>query len=370
MKKLSILCSILLVVALVAGPAAAQRWTIDVKQDGIDNGGSVNLFGQTGVLIDLGYDGYSCAPDDDLFGAKAYVTIDETLVDVTSCDLNTVCDPTFSRCEPVAGETNVWIAECADFNFISAVPSLITATMTVDCVGTGTTDMVMDVTGGTKTDGSLSDCNFANIIPDAATVTIEQLPPPCACEVTGPVAVGASAIEDTTEQYTASQVVGTDCAETPVYEYSDDCAAGDVDPVTGLLTVPPYTGDPEVCNICAVDTANTGVDPCCLEITISPGQTCDGEIYLGGAEGCDCLEQPPVDDPPYNRPGRRGLALTCGDIVDFCACDDCTENPPTLEWTVECSKPDVAVIVTTSDCTARLTVLDTLSIWQRWLSAP
>ena len=46
------------------------------------------------------------------------------------------------------------------------------------------------------------------------------------------------------------------------------------------------------------------------------------EIYLGGVEH-SCVDPPPLDDPPYNRPGRRGLALTCGEIVDFYTCTDC-----------------------------------------------
>src|SRR4030042_2049053 len=92
-----------------------------------------------------------------------------------------------------------------------------------------------------------------------------------------------------------------------------------------------------------------------------PGCPCDGEIYLGGDPGfCaeNCQDPIPVDDPPYNRPGRRGLALTCGDIVDFCACNNCLE-PTDLEWTVVCTKPDVAAILKNSACTAQLTVDET-----------
>ncbi len=66
-----------------------------------------------------------------------------------------------------------------------------------------------------------------------------------------------------------------------------------------------------------------------------------------------------MDDPPYNRPGRRGLALTCGDIVDLCACFDC-EGTVDTSWSIECSKPDLAAIAETAECAARVIVSDAL----------
>jgi hypothetical protein len=37
----------------------------------------------------------------------------------------------------------------------------------------------------------------------------------------------------------------------------------------------------------------------------------------------------------YGRPGRRGIPLTCNDIVDFTLCTDCSAfNPSCLAWTI------------------------------------
>jgi hypothetical protein len=79
---------------------------------------------------------------------------------------------------------------------------------------------------------------------------------------------------------------------------------------------------------------------------------CTGEIYRGGT--CDLGL--PIDDPAYNRPGRRGLALTCEDIVDFCVCTDCVNfDPACLEWTIEPAEPYLSIVANPNG-TARLTV--------------
>jgi len=64
----------------------------------------------------------------------------------------------------------------------------------------------------------------------------------------------------------------------------------------------------------------------------------------------------PIDDPAYNQPGRRGLAVTCEDVVDFCICTDCVDlGPECLIWTIDPADPYLS-ISKTSTCSARLTV--------------
>ena len=64
----------------------------------------------------------------------------------------------------------------------------------------------------------------------------------------------------------------------------------------------------------------------------------------------------PIDDPAYNRPGRRGLSLTCEDIVDFCVCTDCVNlDPACLVWTIEPDEPYLRIVANPNG-SARLTV--------------
>ena len=188
----------------------------------------------------------------------------------------------------------------------------------------------------------------------AGIVDVLQKAPACECDVTGPGNVSASAIDPVTAQYTATGNAA--CANPPAYMWSDDCALGDVDQ-TGLLTVPATT-DSEDCTITVVDTANTDVNDgsivtCDIPISIAAGVTCDVEIALG--RECPGEE---IDDPAYNRPGRRGLAATCNDIIDFTVCSDCIDfDPDCLVWTIEPAEAFLS-IAQLDDCCWRLTIDD------------
>ena len=108
--------------------------------------------------------------------------------------------------------------------------------------------------------------------------------------------------------------------------FTDDCTEGDVNSSTGFFTAGTITAD-EVCTVTATDRANTGLQ-CTSELSMhSSGGI--GEIALGR----ECPGED-IDDPAYNRPGRRGLVATCGDIIDFTLCTN-SLNDPCPEWTVE-----------------------------------
>ena len=124
------------------------------------------------------------------------------------------------------------------------------------------------------------------------------------------------------------------------------------------MTVPVGALD-ESCTITATDTANTDVntgDPvvCTLPIQIVafvPPPDCGVEIALGR----ECPGEA-IDDPAYNRPGRRGLAATCGDIIDFTVCSDCDPfDPACLDWDIT---PALGTISKIDDCCWRLIVGD------------
>jgi hypothetical protein len=84
----------------MANPAFPLSYEIDVGGDGIDTGGTVNLYGQTGVEIDVILDGYACPPDDKFFGVEANIILDESLIQVSSCQPNEAagCDLSLSAC--------------------------------------------------------------------------------------------------------------------------------------------------------------------------------------------------------------------------------------------------------------------------------
>jgi hypothetical protein len=187
-------------------------------------------------------------------------------------------------------------------------------------------------------------------------IDVNQVIPPCTCDVTGETLVQALATDPVTEQYTVT--TGAECGP-PAYVWSDDCNQGDVDQ-TGLLTVPAFT-DPllnETCTITVVDTANTDINTgqavtCEIPIEILAGSTCDIEIALG--RECPGEE---IDDPAYNRPGRRGLAATCDDIIDFTVCSDCDPfDPNCLVWSIDPAEPFLS-IAQIDDCCWRLTIDD------------
>jgi hypothetical protein len=167
---------------------------------------------------------------------------------------------------------------CTNFNFIPQVNQIKLGTFSVNSVGTGITDMVVgsDLTAYGHpdfNDGYVADCNLESQYPDDGMVTIELLPPPCDCAVSGWHDIAASATYPITSQYTSLPGVG--CDNPPYYAWSDDCVFADINEETGLLTVGP-TVVSESCIVCATDTANTNRDTgepavCCMDIFISGG---------------------------------------------------------------------------------------------------
>jgi hypothetical protein len=190
-----------------------------------------------------------------------------------------------------------------------------------------------------------------------AVITVTGTGLACACDINGPAEVAADDINPVTAQYSAAG--NANCTNTPAYVWSDNCALGDVDQ-TGLLTVPATTVG-ETCTITVTDTANVDVNTgeqvsCSTGLTItggSPPSACAVEIALG--RSCPGEE---IDDPAYNRPGRRGLAATCDDVIDFTVCSDCVPfDPACLVWSVDPEEPFLS-IAQIDTCCWRLTIGD------------
>ena len=186
-------------------------------------------------------------------------------------------------------------------------------------------------------------------------ITVHQFEPPCECAITGPADILADPFVQVTAQYSAAP--NALCPEqSPFFVFTDDCGGAEISAPTGLLTVEP-TVIGETCNVCAMDTANTddAGDPimCCQEVVIAPGITCEVEI----ARGRECPGEA-IDDPAFNRPGRRGLAATCDDIIDFTVCSDCEPfDPACLVFSIDPPEPFLS-FAQIDECCWRLTIDD------------
>jgi hypothetical protein len=110
------------------------------------------------------------------------------------------------------------------------------------------------------------------------------------------------------------------------------------------------------CPECAMENGCSTTAPPSTTVPVTttmPVPSCNIEIARGRA--CPGEE---IDDPAYNRPGRRGLAATCNDIIDFTVCSDCIPfDPDCLAWTIE-PATGFLTIVHIADCCWRLTIDD------------
>ena len=190
---------------------------------------------------------------------------------------------------------------------------------------------------------------------DGDCVAVQVVGDPCECSIAGPATIEGDALNPVTQQYTASG--DAQCVNPPVYNYAMTCTGSSgatINATTGLVTVPPTTVT-DSCTITVTDTANTDINTgepvvCTRDITIAGGSLCSTVIALGR----ECPGEA-IDDPAYNRPGRRGLAATCGDIIDFTVCsDDKNFDPADLTWTITPS--GLGTITQFDDCCWRLIV--------------
>ncbi len=237
-------------------------------------------------------------PNPDGYPGGYFVAASNLGAGVTPASTMMVCDMTF--CSTAAGSSTITIDTVPDFD------------TWVNQVGT-----VFDP--------------YIN----SAVITITGVGQVCQCGINGPAEVTADDVNPVTAQYSAAG--NANCTNAPVYEWSDTCALGDVNQ-TGLLTVPATTVG-ETCTITITDTANVDVNTgeqvsCSTGVNItggSPPAACAVEIALGRS----CPGKA-IDDPAYNRPGRRGLAATCDDVIDFTVCSDCVPfDPSCLVWSVD-----------------------------------
>jgi hypothetical protein len=263
MKKLSIVSLIMLVV-LSAGQAVALP--------GIYNAGSstMNLFPDECNIRTISMDGTGWGTSPLVSGGFCMSISDPTKINVNDIwcyqgvppfwpTVEIIPDPGFtcvftgSPDEGVPPSSNMLIC---DVTFCGVAEGI--STITIDTVPEMDTWVAQDLTVYDPTI-------------DADIIEARVWGDPCECVMDGPLSVRASGLTPRYAQYTA--IPDQNCSETPAYLYVGTCINAVIDPNTGLLTVPPYTGPEENCEVCALDTANTDIntgDPveCCLNIEI------------------------------------------------------------------------------------------------------
>jgi hypothetical protein len=259
-------------------------------------------------------------------------------------------DSGFTSIVPDAGGPGTYFVAVGQFGTVAVDAVVPLGDVELCCQGPGVSQIVVRTIPNFDTVVGDTTVWDPQITPqNNGIIVLAQVVPACSCGVTGPAVVEGDPFAEVTAQYTAANAA---CNNLPAYIWSDDCTLADIDQ-TGLLTVPPPDTGGETCTITVIDTAN-------IDINSGENVRCNIPIEIFGvwrpihiALGRECPGEE-IDDPAYNRPGRRGLVATCGDIIDFTVCDQLVEEP-CYEWTIEPAVPWMQ-IVQIDDCCWRLTI--------------
>jgi hypothetical protein len=141
--------------------------------------------------------------------------------------------------------------------------------------------------------------------------------------------------------------------------WTDNCTGADIDG-TGLLTAIDPIPANETCTVTATDMCNTDLAQqpvvCTAEAILKEKPKCETKIYRGGV----CGEATPITDTVYNRPGRRGLSMTCCEEETFCVCSNCYTDYPevTFEWTATVIEGEVIGLTLTISGDTKMATLN------------
>ena len=214
-----------------------------------------------------------------LLTAGFFIILDSslaTIVDVAVYDGNDltpeIWDAGFTREAPDAAGPGTYLIACGNLAGDGVPPDDVRIANVEICniaegINTITILTIPDfdtVVSGVFPDNTVYD---SEIIPHV--ITVDQIIPPCRCEISGFSEIAIDYFRDVTAEYDVSSNL-LHCENPPVYVWSDDCILADIDQ-NGLLTVPSHFLW-ENCHICVTDVANidtsTGetVD-CCMEMT-------------------------------------------------------------------------------------------------------
>ena len=345
MKKLSMLCGWTLVLALIAGPAFAMSFETDLDQaNPLDYETQVTIMESDNIQIDIWLTDYTPDATSELKSVDYYLYWDTDQLDYVSSSVNAANWPGSVSTPKTDGSGLILgvINSAAPFMPTDGLDSdsVMLHSVILHCknetdLGANPLGDLVEVELDNRLEGpagAVYNKNGWDFYPTAALCYITQTVPQCACEITP----GSATLSDSSLVVTFAGGDNGNCDNTAVYVYTDDCLNGAVDSVSGVFTADDPAVD-ETCTVTATDTANTTNDPapgspvvCTADVTIEATPLCNIEIYEGGAP------VPPCNT--YNKPGRRGIMLTCGDTVQFSECSDCVSegNPDCVdnEWSL------------------------------------
>jgi leucine-rich repeat kinase 1 len=167
----------------VSRQSQASSYEIDVGQDGtFDTGGTINLDLNDSVTMDIYVSGYTCPPNDKLFGVQGYIFVDDAKVSVSCFPYDTnhggPFDPGLSGF--TKQKTNVYLFIVSNFNYVTVIGGKQKlGTVELTCTAPGTFDLVManDLTPygyPDYDDGYIADCDLEAGYPTTAVLTVNQ----------------------------------------------------------------------------------------------------------------------------------------------------------------------------------------------------
>ena len=336
MKKLSIVLGMMLVL-VVAGTSSAIKFTVEPAAPVIGEGDTAEVCMYLDDWPDL----------KGVAGVDYYFTYNQAAAMIMSVTADPIWDDSnFVDSNPAPGSALVGVI---DYSLLGNTGTKIKLQcVVIHCldgdvdfnfgVSLGADGIVLDVDGGEYTDVT------------AASIPIDQTPPPpCGCTVAPNPATLQSGV--TPSQVLTVTTTGI-CANTPSYTWVEDCTQaslagpGPVNPNT--ISLDPGIIVDQNCTVTVTDAANTiGTPPqnvqCTGAIEVLAAAACKLKIYRGGT--CERAEE--IIDPAYNRPGRRGLALTCCEEVTFCLCSNCNPEIDCPVWTFEVVEGDTSITLVT-----------------------
>ena len=222
-------------------PAFPLNYAIDVGGDGsFETGETINLSPQTTATVDFYLDGYACPPDDMLFSGRAYIAIDESIVQINDCfpydtSHGGPFDPTLSGC--THQENNVYLMIASNFNFVQVSGGRQKfGTLEIEFIENDESfDLVAatDLTAygyPTWDDCFIPDCNLSSQLPDDGVATmIRTTIPPCLCDFNRDGRVGLADLVIMKNEF-----LRTDCDVNPCHA---DCNGDGIVDLTDLSII-------------------------------------------------------------------------------------------------------------------------------------
>jgi hypothetical protein len=352
MKKLSMICGIVLTFALVVSPAFADM-ALQLNLDGDDSAFETELTVVVGDpfqvdvwLTNVTYSALCVTVDYSFAWDTTSLDCSATPSKGDDWDVNIVYD-----IDATAGLAQVGVSSSGGFNPSDGPDGISTLlqSFTCTCLAEGDDAFGASISGLESVGFATAPFSVTTVTPVDATA--HQVPPICLCDVDP---ASPPKIEVTGSQtFTASQVDPADCGNAPNWNWmiyntgpSPDCAcavSGEcyLDTATGCLAgdatcdiVAQDVTELSNCTIMAADLNNwqgaymaSAPVYCLSSILIEPPPACETKIYRGGV----CGEAEEIDTV-YNRPGRRGLAMTCCEPETFCVCSNCYADYPFVEF--------------------------------------